>query len=75
MPTIFRFLVSLVLIAAVFAAIVYALGNFVSPNNRQMTIRLPPGRLDPRPIARPPPAVVEAPAGEESTDGGDGTTE
>jgi hypothetical protein len=55
MPTVFRFLVSLLIIVAVFAAIVIYLGNFVEPNTREMTIRLPPSRLDPRPVAPPAP--------------------
>jgi hypothetical protein len=55
MPTVFRFLVSLLIIVAVFAAIVVYLGNFVEPNTREMTIRLPPSRLDPRPVAPPAP--------------------
>lgn len=74
MPTIFRFLVSLVLIAAVIAGIVFYLGNFVSPNTREMTIRLPPSRLDPRPVAPPPPATPEVVI-DDSADGGDGTAE
>ncbi len=60
MPTVFRFLVSLVFIVAVFAAIVFSLGNFVEPNTREMTIRLPPSRLDPKPV--PAPAPPPAPA-------------
>ena len=60
MPTVFRFLVSLVFIVAVFAAIVFYLGNFVEPNTREMTIRLPPSRLDPKPV--PAPAPPPAPA-------------
>jgi hypothetical protein len=55
MPTVFRFLVSLLIIVAVFAAIVIYLGNFVEPNTREMTIRLPPSRLDPKPVAPPAP--------------------
>ena len=74
MPTIFRFLVSLILIAAVFAGIVLYLGNFVSPNTREMTIRLPPSRLDPRPVARPPPPAPEVVI-DDSADGGDETGE
>ena len=54
MPTIFRFLMSLAVIATVIAVIVFALGNFVEPNTRSMTIRLPPGRLEPRPVTPPP---------------------
>ena len=61
MPTIFRFLVSLILIAAVFAGIVFYLGNFVSPNTRPMTIRLPPARLAPKPVAPPPGAPPRGP--------------
>jgi hypothetical protein len=61
MPTVFRFLVSLLIIVAVFAAIVIYLGNFVEPNTREMTIRLPPSRLDPKPVATPTPTPPPAP--------------
>lgn len=74
MPTIFRFLVSLVLIAAVFAGIVFYLGNFVSPNTREMTIRLPSSRLDPKPVA-PPPAPAPEVVTDDSAEGGDGSME
>jgi hypothetical protein len=74
MPTVFRFLVSLALIAAVFAAIVFSLGNLVEPNTRTLTIRLPPGRLDPKHVAPPPapPPAVAVEAGTGDADGGAG---
>ncbi len=57
MPTVFRFLVSVLFIAAVIGGIVFYLGNFVSPNTRAMTVRLPPGSLEPRPVVRTPVAA------------------
>lgn len=72
MPTLVRFLFSLVVIAGILAVAVFALGNFVEPNTRQLTIRIPPGKIVPRPRARepaPPPATVV----EESTDAGEAT--
>jgi hypothetical protein len=71
MPTIFRFLTSLLVIALVIAAIVFALGNFVTPNTRPMTIRLPPSRIDPQPVPRPPPPAP-APLVEEAPPAGEG---
>ncbi|MCB1503017.1 MAG: hypothetical protein KDK07_25110 [Bauldia sp.] len=61
MPTLARFLFSLVVIAGIIAAAVFALGNFVEPNVRQMTIRIPPGKIVPRPRA-PDPTPAPAPA-------------
>jgi hypothetical protein len=72
MPTIVRFLTSLLVIAAVIAAIVFALGNFVSPNTRKLTIRLPPSRIEPQPVQRPPPPALPAPAVEEAPGAGEG---
>ena len=75
MPTVFRFLVSLVIIVAVFAAIVFYLGNFVQPNTREMTIRLPPSRLDPKPVASPtPPPTAPADAIESDSVAGAGSS-
>jgi hypothetical protein len=73
MPTVFRFLVSLLIIVAVFAAIVVYLGNFVEPNTREMTIRLPPSRLDPRPVAPPAPPPTPADAVEGDSVAGTGS--
>jgi hypothetical protein len=79
MPTIFRFLTSLLVIALALGAIVFALGNFVSPNTRSMTIRLPPSRIEPRPVPRPPapppPALAPAPAAEGGSVAGAGAAE
>lgn len=74
MPTIFRFLFSLVVIAIVFSAIVFALGNFVAPNTRSLTIRLPPSRIEPQPVPRPqPPEPPAPPAGSEPVAGTEAT--
>jgi hypothetical protein len=55
MPTIIRFVTTLIVLAALFGAAVFALGNFVTPRIREMTIRIPPSRLEPMPVPRPPP--------------------
>lgn len=60
MPTIFRFLVTVAVLAGlVFAGMIY-LGNFVAPSPREMTIRIPSNRLAPTPIAKAP-ATPELP--------------
>ena len=62
MPTLVRFFIVLcVIAAAVFAAMVY-LGNFVEPNTREMTVRIPSDRLEPTVIAPPPAASAAVPA-------------
>jgi hypothetical protein len=66
MPTLARFVSILLVIAALVAAAVFYLGNFVEPWPREITIRVPPSRLEPRPVPRPPaptppPAAVEGP--------------
>jgi len=73
MPTVFRFFMILVVFVAVFAALVFSLGNLVAPNTRQLTIRLPPSRLEPRPVA-PEPATIPPSAIVESDSGADGET-
>ena len=62
MPTIIRFVMTLVVLAIIFGAAVFALGNFVQPRTREMTIRIPPSRLDPQPVPRPPPPAPPPPA-------------
>lgn len=67
MPTIIRFVTTLIVLAALFGAAVFALGNFVEPRLRELTIRIPPSRLEPRPVPRPPapaPAPPTASAGD-----------
>lgn len=61
MPSLFRFLVWIGIIAGVIYGGMYAMVTFVEPDLRQMSVRLPAGSLDPQPILPPPPA--EAPAG------------
>jgi hypothetical protein len=60
MPTLMRFVFTLVVLAALFGAAVYALGTFVQPNTRQMTIRIPSSRLEPTPL--PPMPAPSPPA-------------
>jgi purine-cytosine permease-like protein len=45
MPTLVRFLVAVALLAAIFAAATVYLADFVKPNTREMTIRVPPSKL------------------------------
>lgn len=45
-PTLFRFLVVLSLLAAVAYAIVFALANFVGPMTGEMSVRVPLDRLE-----------------------------
>lgn len=49
MPTLFRFLVVIGIIAAVIYGAMYALANFVEPRKGEMTVRIPPEKLNPRP--------------------------
>jgi hypothetical protein len=73
MPTIIRFVTTLIVLAVLFGAAVFALGNFVEPRIREMTIRIPPSRLEPRPVPRAPepaPAPPTAAAGDSSTETG-----
>jgi hypothetical protein len=48
MPSLFRFLVVVIVLAALAAAAVVYLGYFVSPNTREMTIRIPASKLEPQ---------------------------
>lgn len=56
MPTIVRFLTTLMVLAALVVAAMFYLGNFVTPAPREMSERIPASRLDPVPIIRPQPA-------------------
>jgi len=66
MPTLVRFLVVLVVLAALGLAGTFYLANFVEPRIREMTVKVPADRLQPKEVP-PPPAVAAAPA----TDTGD----
>ncbi|WP_333825086.1 histidine kinase [Pinisolibacter sp.] len=48
MPSLFRFLIALVVLAGLGFAAMYVLATFVEPKPREMTIRVPQDRLDPR---------------------------
>jgi len=45
MPSLFRFLIVLAIIAGVFYGAIYALANFVNPKPREMTVTIPPDKF------------------------------
>jgi hypothetical protein len=49
MPTLFRFFVVVMLLAALGAGAMVYLGTFVNPNTREMTVRVAPERLGAQP--------------------------
>jgi hypothetical protein len=61
MPTLVRFLVVVIVLAAIGIAGMFYLANFVEPHTREMTVKVPADRLQPKDVA-PPPAVAAAPA-------------
>ena len=61
MPTLVRFLVVLIVLAAIGLAGMFYLANFVEPNTREMTVKVPAARLQPKDVA-PPAAVAVEPA-------------
>lgn len=48
MPSLIRFLIGLVVLAVIAVGAMFALANLVEPKPREMTIRVPQERLDPR---------------------------
>ena len=48
MPTLFRFLTILAVLAGLGYGAMYALVAFVEPNKGEMTVRIPAERLNPR---------------------------
>jgi hypothetical protein len=66
MPSLVRFLVVLAVLAAIGGAGMFYLANFVKPNTREMTVRVPPARLKPQeavaPEAQPPATAPGGPA-------------
>ncbi|MHB2267038.1 histidine kinase [Aliihoeflea sp. PC F10.4] len=48
MPTLFRFLMTLLVLAGIGYGAMYALVLFVEPNRGEMTVRIPPERLQPQ---------------------------
>jgi xanthosine utilization system XapX-like protein len=45
MPSLFRFLMAVALIAGVVYGVIFALANFVSPKPREMTVTIPSDRF------------------------------
>jgi xanthosine utilization system XapX-like protein len=45
MPSLFRFLVVVAIIAGLVYGAVYALANFVNPKPREMTVTIPPDKF------------------------------
>ena len=48
MPTLFRFVVTLGILAGIAYGSMFALATFVKPNKGEMTVRIPPERLNPQ---------------------------
>ena len=48
MPTLVRFLVVVVVLAAIGGGALVYLANFVKPNTREMIIRIPANKLEPQ---------------------------
>ncbi|GMO38085.1 hypothetical protein TM233_54810 [Bradyrhizobium sp. TM233] len=45
MPSLFRFLTVVAVIAGIVYGVVFALANFVSPKSREMTVTIPPDKF------------------------------
>jgi len=45
MPSLFRFLTAVAVIAAIVYGVVFALANFVNPKPREMTVTIPPDKF------------------------------
>lgn len=46
MPTLARFLVTLAVLAVLAYAAMFALATFVEPRQGELSVRIPPGRID-----------------------------
>jgi cytoskeletal protein RodZ len=68
MPTLVRFLVVLIVLAAIGIAGMFYLANFVQPHTREMIVKVPADRLQAKEVVPPAAAVAAAPA---STDSGE----
>jgi hypothetical protein len=47
MPTLFRFLMTIAVLAGLAYAAMFALATFVEPKKGEMTVRIPPEKLNP----------------------------
>ena len=45
MPSLFRFLTVVAVIAGIIYGAIFALANFVSPKSREMTVSIPPDKF------------------------------
>ena len=45
MPSLFRFLTAVAIIAGIVYGAIFALANFVSPKSREMTVTIPPDKF------------------------------
>jgi FlaG/FlaF family flagellin (archaellin) len=55
MPTLFRFLAVVIVLALIAGAAVIYLGVFVGPHTREMTVRIPQAKLQPQTQTQTPP--------------------
>lgn len=47
MPTLFRFVVTLLILAGIAYGVMFALVLFVEPRTTEISVRIPPAKLDP----------------------------
>jgi hypothetical protein len=47
MPTLFRFVVTLLILAGIGYGVMFALVMFVEPKTAEISVRIPPAKLDP----------------------------
>jgi lipopolysaccharide export LptBFGC system permease protein LptF len=45
MPSLFRFLTAVAIIAGIVYGAIFALANFVTPKSREMTVTIPPDKF------------------------------
>ena len=45
MPSLFKFLTAVAIIAGVVYGIIFSLANFVTPKSREMTVTIPPDKF------------------------------
>ncbi|RUV51562.1 histidine kinase [Mesorhizobium sp. M5C.F.Ca.IN.020.29.1.1] len=48
MPTLFRFVVTLAILAGIVYGTMFALAMFVEPRKTEMSVRIPPEKLNPK---------------------------
>ena len=70
MPSLIRFLMTLLVLGGLAYAGMFALTVFVEPNPREMTVRVPRDRINPRPVERQLPPVVETQVSDEGDEAG-----